>query len=104
MSSQALPFQNLRFVLVSVESVYLCSQVTEMALDLASLDSVGAFAKRFASSAQRLDILVSNAGVMGMPERQATKDGFEMQFGTNHLGKHLPRFSTRAKTYARDVA
>lgn len=58
-----------------------------MPLDLASLDSVGSFAKRFSSSSKPLDILVNNAGVMAIPDRQTTKDGFEMQFGTNHLGE-----------------
>eukprot|EP00752_Nemacystus_decipiens_P016210 g14497.t1 len=62
------------------------AQVSAMPLDLASLDSVGSFAKRFSSSSKPLDILVNNAGVMAIPERQTTKDGFEMQFGTNHLG------------------
>lgn len=58
-----------------------------MALDLASLSSVDSFAKRYTSNTDRLDILVNNAGVMAIPERQTTKDGFEMQFGTNHLGE-----------------
>ena len=62
-------------------------QVATMPLDLASLASVDSFAKRFSSSAGALDILVNNAGVMAIPERQTTKDGFEMQFGTNHLGE-----------------
>lgn len=62
------------------------AKVTAMPLDLASLASVDSFAKRYSSSAGALDILVNNAGVMAIPERQATKDGFEMQFGTNHLG------------------
>lgn len=61
-----------------------------MPLDLASLDSVGSFAKRFSSSSKPLDILVNNAGVMAIPDRQTTKDGFEMQFGTNHLGETTP--------------
>ncbi|MBA2765188.1 MAG: SDR family oxidoreductase [Thermoleophilaceae bacterium] len=53
------------------------------ALDLASLESVRAFAAGFAG--RRVDLLVNNAGVMMTP-RQVTRDGFELQFGTNHLG------------------
>jgi NAD(P)-dependent dehydrogenase (short-subunit alcohol dehydrogenase family) len=54
-------------------------------LDLASLDSVRAFAERFRSRHDGLDVLVNNAGVMATPRRY-TADGFELQFGTNHLG------------------
>jgi NAD(P)-dependent dehydrogenase (short-subunit alcohol dehydrogenase family) len=54
-------------------------------LDLASLASVHAFAERFMQEHDGLDILVNNAGVMA-PPRQRTADGFELQFGTNHLG------------------
>ncbi|NJO05505.1 MAG: SDR family NAD(P)-dependent oxidoreductase [Chloroflexaceae bacterium] len=55
-------------------------------LDLASLASVRAFAEAFNSRYQQLDILYNNAGIMGIPQRIETADGFEMQFGTNHLG------------------
>lgn len=55
-------------------------------LDLADLGSISAFAARFAEAHDRLDLLVNNAGVMALPSRQTTKDGFEMQFGTNYLG------------------
>jgi NAD(P)-dependent dehydrogenase (short-subunit alcohol dehydrogenase family) len=54
-------------------------------LDLASLSSVGDFAEQVLSDHDRIDILVNNAGVMGTPRRE-TADGFELQFGTNHLG------------------
>jgi NAD(P)-dependent dehydrogenase (short-subunit alcohol dehydrogenase family) len=54
-------------------------------LDLADLASVRRFASTFASEHDGLDLLVNNAGVMAIPYR-VTADGFEMQFGTNHLG------------------
>ncbi len=56
-----------------------------MELNLASLASVRAFVDKFKAKHRKLDILVNNAGVMAIPYRQ-TEDGFEMQFGTNHLG------------------
>src|ERR1700730_12611512 len=54
-------------------------------LDLASLASVADFAQRM-QGRPSLDLLINNAGVMALPRRQTTADGFEMQFGTNHLG------------------
>ena len=55
------------------------------ALDLASLTSVRAFAEAILAEESRLDLLVNNAGVM-VPPYGKTEDGFELQFGTNHLG------------------
>ncbi len=55
-------------------------------LDLADLDSVRAFAERFVAEHDTLDLLINNAGVMAPPHREVTKQGFELQFGTNHLG------------------
>ncbi|MBP6802970.1 MAG: SDR family oxidoreductase [Chloroflexi bacterium] len=54
-------------------------------LDLADLASVRAFSKAVQAEYTELDLLINNAGVMALPYRQ-TADGFEMQFGTNHLG------------------
>ena len=58
-------------------------------LDLASLDSVRKFAAKILEEEPRVDILINNAGIMGLPERTLTQDGFEMQFGVNHLGHFL---------------
>lgn len=55
-------------------------------LDVASLQSVRSFAESYLRREQALDILVNNAGVMALPTRELTVDGFERQFGTNHLG------------------
>jgi NAD(P)-dependent dehydrogenase (short-subunit alcohol dehydrogenase family) len=55
-------------------------------LDLAELASVSAFADRVASEGRALDLLVNNAGVLALPKRQVTADGFEMQLGVNYLG------------------
>lgn len=54
-------------------------------LDLSDLASVRSFAETFSRSHRRLDVLVNNAGIMAIP-RQTTRDGFEAQIGTNHLG------------------
>ncbi len=59
------------------------SVVQVRALDLDSLESVRAFAEEWDGP---LDLLVDNAGLMTPPRYQQTRDGFELQFGTNHLG------------------
>jgi NAD(P)-dependent dehydrogenase (short-subunit alcohol dehydrogenase family) len=61
------------------------ADVTLQKLDLSSLDSVRAAAGALRSAYPRIDLLINNAGVMMTP-KQLTADGFEMQFGTNHLG------------------
>ncbi|CAF0823755.1 unnamed protein product [Brachionus calyciflorus] len=57
-------------------------------LDLASLNSVRQFAEKINSQEENVDILINNAGIMMCPKWK-TKDGFEMQFGVNHLGHFL---------------
>jgi len=59
--------------------------VTVQELDLTSLDSIRAAADALRTAHPRIDLLINNAGVMHTP-RSKTKDGFELQFGTNHLG------------------
>lgn len=85
-------------------------------LDLASLASVAEFAAGLAERHERIDLLVNNAGVMVPPTRQLTEDGFELQFGTNHLGHfaltahllpllrkgHAPRVVSLSSVAARD--
>lgn len=61
------------------------AEVTLQELDLTSLDSVNVAAEALRSTYPRIDLLVNNAGVMWTP-KETTKDGFELQFGTNHLG------------------
>lgn len=60
--------------------------VSFASLDLGSLADVASFAERVAAEYPRLDLLVNNAGVMAIPARHVTHDGFERQFGVNHLG------------------
>jgi NAD(P)-dependent dehydrogenase (short-subunit alcohol dehydrogenase family) len=59
--------------------------VTVQELDLASLESVRRAAETLRAAHQRIDLLINNAGVMTL-DKAATADGFELQFGTNHLG------------------
>ena len=61
------------------------ASVRVMPLDLSSLASVHAFAEAFLAEHDRLDLLINNAGVM-VPPFSKTEEGFELQFGTNHLG------------------
>jgi NAD(P)-dependent dehydrogenase (short-subunit alcohol dehydrogenase family) len=55
-------------------------------LDLSSLDSVADFAAQIGHQVEAIDLLVNNAGVMSPPQRKLTRDGFELQLGTNYLG------------------
>ncbi len=55
-------------------------------VDLADLRSVAVFGERMRDRYERLDVLVNNAGVVMPPRREVTSDGYELHFGTNHLG------------------
>lgn len=56
-----------------------------MKLDLASLESIQHFSEELKSKYDKIDLLFNNAGIMAIPRRE-TEEGFEMQFGVNHLG------------------
>ncbi|MCA2244799.1 SDR family oxidoreductase [Mycobacterium sp. WUMAC-067] len=60
--------------------------VTIKDLDLASLDSVAALGAELNAEGRPIDVLINNAAVIAAMKRDTTADGFEMQFGTNHLG------------------
>lgn len=69
------------------------TNVYSVPLDLDDLESVRAFPKRLSESPaggdSKIDVLMNNAGVMAIPEREITKDGFERTFQSNHLGHFL---------------
>ncbi len=71
--------------LAAIRTVFPNAKVSYEMLDLASLKSVADFASRFATAHDQFDLLINNGGVMAVPTRQTTSDGFELQFGTNHL-------------------
>lgn len=62
------------------------ADVSAEVLDLADLKSAASFGERLAGSHDRIDVLVNNAGVILPVQREVTADGFELHFGTNHLG------------------
>ena len=76
------------------KGVETCARIVELVPDadvsyeiceLASLESVRAFTDRFVDAHDRLDVLIANAGIMATPNDR-TAEGFDLQFGTNHLG------------------
>ncbi|KJC58003.1 short-chain dehydrogenase [Bradyrhizobium sp. LTSPM299] len=77
-----------RHAIERIRGQFTNAKVSYETLDLADLSSVSDFATRFAASHGALDLLINNAGVMALPKRQTTADGFEMQFGINYLGHY----------------
>lgn len=84
------------------------ANITFLPLDLASFDSISSAAKEFTTKSDRLDVLLNNAGVMALPPG-TTKEGYEVQFGTNHVGHALftklllPTMLSTAKQPGSDV-
>jgi len=72
--------------IISIRSDAPDAVVTLGAMDLSSLDSVRTFAAGLLADGKPIHLLINNAGVMTPPTRQTTADGFELQWGTNHLG------------------
>lgn len=62
------------------------AKLTIKDLDLSSLRSVAALGEQLIAEGRPVDVLINNAGVMTPPRREETDDGFELQFGANHLG------------------
>lgn len=86
-----------------IRAVVPLASISFEELDLANLASVAAFTSRIRERHEGIDVLINNAGVMVPPRREVTADGFELQFGTNHLGHFaltahlLPLLRARAR-------
>jgi len=84
-----LPVRNARkgeAALAAIRERAPKATVSLRALDLSSLESVAALGETLTAEGDPIHAFIGNAGIMHPPERQTTKDGFELQFGTNHLG------------------
>lgn len=87
-------------ILAKIRSASPSANVTFEPLDLASLASVATCAARIKASVPRIDVLINNAGIMAIPTRYATADGFEMQFAANYLGHFALTLRLLAKVLA----
>ncbi|KAL1310500.1 hypothetical protein AAFC00_000786 [Neodothiora populina] len=74
--------------IASIKETSPNAKITFLEMDLTNLASVKAAAESFMASSKRLDVLMNNAGIMACPA-DLTADGFEIQFGTNHVGHFL---------------
>ncbi|GAA1521925.1 SDR family oxidoreductase [Sphaerisporangium rubeum] len=84
-----LPVRNRRkgeTAITTIKRTVPGANVSLRDLDLSSLDSVAALGESLRGEGHPIHVLVNNAGVMTPPDRRTTADGFELQFGTNHLG------------------
>ncbi|KXH47944.1 hypothetical protein CSAL01_07274 [Colletotrichum salicis] len=80
---------NAQAVINAIESTSPSVSVKFLKLNLTSFDSIRNAATTFLAAASRLDILILNAGVMNVPAGSVTQEGYEMHFGTNHVGHAL---------------
>jgi NAD(P)-dependent dehydrogenase (short-subunit alcohol dehydrogenase family) len=84
-----LPVRNTRKGEAAIAEIHRRTPAARLSLrhlELSSLESVAALGAELRQEARPIHLLVNNAGVMTPPDRQVTADGFELQFGTNHLG------------------
>ncbi|WNZ07019.1 SDR family oxidoreductase [Streptomyces sp. 11x1] len=84
-----MPVRNLRkgeTAIAAIRDSVPVAKVSLRNLDLSSLTSVAALGDTLREEGRPIHLLINNAGVMTPPDRQTTADGFELQFGTNHLG------------------
>ncbi len=72
--------------LAQILAIHPQAQIQVVPLDLADLSSIRACAAQLLAEETSLQLLINNAGIMALPQRQETVDGFERQFGVNHLG------------------
>ncbi|GAB5590360.1 Retinol dehydrogenase 13 [Umbelopsis nana] len=75
--------------LAEIRSISNNTNVFHEPIDLSDLDSVKAFATRYTESGRPIHVLINNAGIMALPNRRESKQGYELQFATNHLGHYL---------------
>ncbi|SFT35798.1 NAD(P)-dependent dehydrogenase, short-chain alcohol dehydrogenase family [Chryseobacterium formosense] len=72
--------------IAKIQQINPKAKVSFEKIDLADLSSIKSFASRMIERGEAIDLLINNAGVMTPPNRLETADGFELQFGTNHIG------------------
>ncbi|NMK89336.1 SDR family NAD(P)-dependent oxidoreductase, partial [Staphylococcus capitis] len=84
-----MPVRNLRkgqAAVSRIRALHPRAHLTLAEVDLSSLASIADLGEKLCAEGTPIRLLINNAGVMTPPERQTTADGFELQFGTNHLG------------------
>ncbi len=78
-----------REAVIKIQEKYPTAQPDLMQLDLSDFNSIRKFSEEFHAKYDQLHSLINNAGIMNPPKREVTKQNFEIQFGTNHLGHFL---------------